>query len=175
MFTRRINEKTEVALGVPQFAEELYELTDTNRTFLKKWLPWLDSIKEPNDTKKFIAGELQRFAEGKGLFGVIFYEGRIAGVVGFNLIESDNQSGHIGYWLGEAYNGKGLMTDSVKDLIELGKEHYSLRRFEIRCAVENSKSRAIPERLGFVNEGTLRSVEKVYDKWYDHVVYGLVV
>jgi ribosomal-protein-serine acetyltransferase len=40
------------------------------------------------------------------------------------------------------------MTESVKDLIEVGFKYYSLNRIEIRCAVENRKSRAIPERLG---------------------------
>jgi ribosomal-protein-serine acetyltransferase len=51
---------------------------------------------------------------------------------------------------------------------------YSLNRFDIRCAVENNRSRAIPERLGFKNEGIIRRAEKVYKQYLDHVVYGLL-
>jgi ribosomal-protein-serine acetyltransferase len=66
------------------------------------------------------------------------------------------------------------MTKSVAELIEIGRSYYALNRFDIRCAVENNRSRAIPERLGFQNEGIIRHAEKVYDKYLDHVVYGLL-
>ena len=94
--------------------------------------------------------------------------------MGYNQIDRINNIGHIGYWLGQEYNGKGVMTKSVNELIEIGHIYYSLRRFDIRCAVENSRSRAIPERLGFKNEGIIRQAEKVYDNYFDHVVYGLL-
>ena len=80
----------------------------------------------------------------------------------------------VGYWLAQEYNGKGIMTQSVRDLIRLGFDDYSLGRVEIRCAVENRKSRAIPERLGFKQEGTIRRAENLYGKYVDHVVYGLL-
>ncbi len=66
------------------------------------------------------------------------------------------------------------MTEAVKDLIRLGFKHWPMQKIEIRCAVKNSKSRAIPERLGFTNEGTIRRAEKVYDRYNDHVVYGIL-
>jgi ribosomal-protein-serine acetyltransferase len=83
-----------------------------------------------------------------------------------------NGIGHIGYWLGQEFTGKGIMTLAVKDLICQGFKNWPLQKVEIRCAVGNKKSRAIPERLGFQNEGTLRNAEKVYDKYNDHIVYG---
>jgi ribosomal-protein-serine acetyltransferase len=66
------------------------------------------------------------------------------------------------------------MTESVKDLIGLGFKYYFLNLIEIRCAVDNRKSRAIPERLEFEQEGIIRRAEKVYGKHLDHVVYGLL-
>jgi ribosomal-protein-serine acetyltransferase len=67
------------------------------------------------------------------------------------------------------------MTTVVRDLIEIGRRHYSLQKIDIRCATGNAKSRAIPERLGFSHEGTLRRAERVYDQWLDHEVYALLV
>ena len=165
MFSRQINEQTRICLSIPQYAEELFALTDRDRAMLRKWLPWLDSIKEPKDTRDFIATQLSQFAESRALHTTIFHGGAIAGVLGFNTIDSQNSTGHIGYWLGSEFQGKGIMTDCVRDLMKVGDEYYSLGRFVIRCAVEYSKSRAIPEGLGFSREGPIRQAEEVCEQW----------
>ena len=112
--------------------------------------------------------------QGEALHVTIFHEDRISGVLGYDRIDQENGIGHMGYWLAQEYNGKGIMTKSVKNLIELGFKYYSLNRIEIRCAEHNLKSRAIPERLGFRQEGTIRRALKVYGEYVDHVIYGLL-
>ena len=174
MFFRQIDEDIRLSLSIPQYTEELFELTDRNRIFLKQWLPWLDNIKEPSDTKQFLAHQLLRFGRSQALHATIFERDRIAGVVGFNLIDRDNNIGHLGYWLGQEYNGRGIMTKSVRELIKVGFDYYSLQRIDVRCAVENSRSRAIPQRLNFQQEGIIRRAEKLSDRYVDHVVYGLL-
>ena len=174
MYYRTINKEIKVALSIPQFAEQLFELTSKNREHLKEWLPWLDSIKKASDTKDFIRTQLNRFTKGEALHQTIFYHEKIAGVIGFNCIDQTNNVGHLGYWLGKEYTGKGIMSLVTADLINLGFNEFPIQKIEIRCATTNIKSRAIPERLGFKNEGTLRKAEKVYDKYFDMVVYGLL-
>ncbi|MGF1591192.1 MAG: GNAT family N-acetyltransferase [Pleurocapsa sp.] len=115
-----------------------------------------------------------KWQQGSALHVTIFAQDRIAGVVGYNQIDRVNHIGHLGYWLGEEYNGKGIMTKSVRELIEVGFDYYGLNRVEIRCAVGNNRSRALPERLGFKNESIIREAEKLLDKYVDHVVYGLL-
>ncbi|MDJ0636866.1 MAG: GNAT family N-acetyltransferase [Xenococcaceae cyanobacterium MO_188.B29] len=173
MFFREIDRDIKLSLSIPQYAEELFQLTNNNRDFLKQWLPWLDNVRESSDTREFIELQLLKFQQGKALPVTIFYQERIAGVLGY-LIDRANNIGYIGYWLGQEYNGKGIMTTSVRELIEIGYMYYALDRIEIRCAVENTRSRAIPERLGFKNEGTIRHAAKVDDRYQDHVVYGLL-
>lgn len=63
----------------------------------------------------------------------------------------------IGYWLNTKFGGNGYMTEAVKKLATFGLHHIKFRRIEIRCESTNLKSRAIPEKLGFVFEGTLRN------------------
>lgn len=161
-------------MSIPQYAEELFELINKNRNFLEQWLAWLDNVQKVSDTKEFIELQLLKFQQGEALYITIFYQDKIAGVLGYNQIDRVNSIGYIGYWLGQEYNGKGIMTKSVRELIEIGHSYYSLDRIDIRCAVGNSCSRAIPERLGFKNEGIIRHAQKVYDNYLDHVVYGLL-
>jgi ribosomal-protein-serine acetyltransferase len=174
MYYRIIDKNIKVCLSVPVYSVELFKLTNKNRQYLKKWLPWLDSIIRPEDTKEFIELQLRRFSKQEAIHQTIFYKTKIAGVLGFNYIDKNNYIGHLGYWLGEDFTGKGIMTKCVQDLINLAFNDLKLQRIDIRCAVDNKKSRAIPERLGFKNEGIIRRAEKVNNKYNDHVIYGLI-
>jgi len=174
MFFRQIDKDIKLSLSIPQYAEELFELTDRNRDFLGHWLPWLDTVKESSNTQQFLEHQLVRFQRSQALHVTIFYRGKIAGVLGYNSIDRDNNIRHIGYWQGQEFNGKGIMTKSVRDLIEIGFKYYALERMDIRCAVENSRSRAVPKRLNFQQEGIIRQAEKLGDRYVDHVVYGLL-
>jgi ribosomal-protein-serine acetyltransferase len=66
------------------------------------------------------------------------------------------------------------MTRAVKALIDHAFGELGLHRVEIRAAAENRRSRAIPERLGFEQEGILREAERVGERYQDLVVYGLL-
>ncbi|MEM1223422.1 MAG: GNAT family protein [Verrucomicrobiota bacterium] len=171
MLPRKLNEDCELKLSVPDFAEELFKLTDENRAYLRRWLPWLDNITEPAHSRAFIQSQQKAFKKGKSLTICIFYKGKIAGVIGFNEIDPSRKTGQIGYWLGEKFTGKGIMTMAVEALIEIGQDHFDLECFEIRCATGNSQSRAIPERLGFKHQCTIERAERVYDQCFDHEVY----
>ena len=85
-----------------------------------------------------------------------------------------NRSTNIGYWLGERYRGSGVMMKSCQAFVEYAFRKLNINRVEIRCAEKNLRSRAIPERLGFVNEGMIREAEWLYDHYVDHVVYGVL-
>jgi len=66
------------------------------------------------------------------------------------------------------------MTKTAGALTEYALNELKLNKVEIRAAVENQKSRNIPERLGFIQEGTIRRGEWLYDHYVDTVVYGML-
>ena len=153
-------------------ADQLFELINSGRPYLKQWLPWLDGTKNVEDTESFIETTKKQFASNNGLQAGIWHKGNIVGIIGFHGINWANKTTSIGYWLGERYQGSGVMTKSCKALIDYAFNELYLNRVEIRCAEKNFKSRALPERLGFVKEGLIREAEWLYDHYVDHVVYG---
>jgi ribosomal-protein-serine acetyltransferase len=54
----------------------------------------------------------------------------------------------VGYWMSADYQGRGIMTDCCKALLNYGFGALGLNRIEIRARTDNVKSRAIPIRLG---------------------------
>lgn len=154
-------------------ADELYGLIDANREQLAEWLPWA-AEQTPEDTVEFIRGGRAQVARNDGFQAAVIETGRIAGVIGFVRVDWDDRATQLGYWLGGASQGKGLMTAAVRILTDHALSVWELTRVEIRAAVGNTRSRAIPERLGFVEEGLLRGAERVGDRRLDLVVYAKV-
>lgn len=174
MFIYKIDEDLSLKLLELRDAEEVFELTEHSRAYLREWLPWLDFTMKLEDTKDFIQVCLKGFSENKSLNTVILFKGEIVGVAGYNEINWSNKTAYIGYWLGEAYQGNGIMTKVARALTDYALTELKLNKVEIRAAVGNQKSRSIPERLGFVNEGCIRQGEWLYDHYVDHVVYGVL-
>jgi len=174
MFKCVIDDAVVIKLLETRDADQLFELTDSCRSYLKEWVPWVDGTKSAEDSKSFIEMTRTKFASNNGFQAGIRYEGNMAGVIGFNETNWANRSASIEYWLGERYQGKGIMTKSCKAFIEYAFKELNLNRVEIRCAEKNLRSRAIPERLGFAKEGMVREAEWLYDHFVDHVIYGVL-
>lgn len=80
----------------------------------------------------------------------------------------------IGYSLDKAVEGHGLMHEAVAAVIRFGFEKLNLRRVEACYMPSNERSERLLARLGFVNEGLLRSSLEVDGKWEDHRICGLI-
>jgi len=165
-----------IQLRLPEefHADELFALIDKDRSYLREWLPWLDTQKNVDDSIQFIRIVREQYFSGESLTLCIWHERVLGGIISFPKFDWPNKAGMIGYWLASHLQGKGIMTESCRAMIKYGFEALKLHRIEIRCATGNHKSRAIPERLGFVKEGVLRDGELLYDHFVDLVVYSLV-
>ncbi len=155
-------------------AGELFDLINTNRVYLRTWLPWLETEQTSADTLRFIRFTRDQQQKNESLNTVIIHRGTLGGVIGFHRFDWINRATSIGYWLREDFQGKGIMTRACRALTDFAFTRQKFNRIEIRCATENTKSRAIPERLGFRQEGMIRDGEWLYDHFVDLVIYGML-
>jgi ribosomal-protein-serine acetyltransferase len=88
----------------------------------------------------------------------------------YNLAD---RKAEIGYWLGERFIGKGLMTKTCCTLGTFASDELGMHKVGIHCATDNIRSCAIPKRLGFTHEGLFRDAEWLYDYFVDLVVFGM--
>lgn len=174
MFPHPIGGGVSLAVLEIRHAEELFRVVDENRAHLRCWLPWLDRNRSVDDTRAFIETTRAQLAANNGYSCAILVDGAIAGIIGQHGIDWANRSTSLGYWLAERHQGRGIMTAAVRAFVGHAFGELDLNRVEIRCATENHRSCAVPERLGFRHEGMIRDAEWLYDHYVDHHVYGLL-
>jgi ribosomal-protein-serine acetyltransferase len=168
-----LSENCHLRLLTEADAEELYALVERNRAYLAEWMPWA-AEQTLQRTRQFLGASERRRTKGNGFEMGLVCDGRIVGAVGLASVDTVARSTAVGYWLDEAHTGRGLMTRAVEALVDHAFGELGLHRVEIRAAAANRRSRAIPERLGFEQEGVLREAERVGDSYQDLVVYGLL-
>jgi ribosomal-protein-serine acetyltransferase len=155
-------------------AEELDRVIAANRAYLARWLPWAATEHGADARLEFIRSTLQQVADNDGFLAAIVDNGAIIGAVGFHHVDWNHRWTSIGYWLAEDRQRRGTMTEAVRALTAHAFDVWKLNRVEIRVAVGNNRSAAIPQRLGFIEEGILRQAERHGDTYKDIVVYAML-
>jgi ribosomal-protein-serine acetyltransferase len=151
--------------------DPLYGIVVAERARLARWLPWAQSSTR-QDIGEFVQRTIEQHESGQGVQTAIVVDGRVAGVIGVHGISWPNGSTSVGYWLSELYEGRGIITAAVRAYTDHAFRGWKLNRMELRAAVENRRSRAVAQRLGFVEEGILRQAERVGSRYHDLVVYS---
>lgn len=154
-------------------ADELHALIEANRAYLSRWLAWA-ARQTHADTLDFIRRAREQLSAEDDFQQAVVCDGVIGGVVGFAGVDWANRTTGIGYWLAEDRQGRGTMTRAVAALVDHAFETFELNRVEIRVAVENRRSRAIPERLGFRQEAVFRRSQAVGGSHLDMAIYSIV-
>ncbi len=174
MFSYQIDENLKLILSQPHHAEEITKVVRENLEQLKLWMPWATDDYSIDSAREFIKFNLAQFAENGSFGASIILEDRFVGGVGFHNLDLKNKSAHIGYWLAKEAQGKGIMTRCCRVLFDYLFDDLGLNRIQINCNIENTKSRAIPERLGFQLEGIHRQVEWLHDSFRDWAIYAML-
>jgi [ribosomal protein S5]-alanine N-acetyltransferase len=103
-------------------------------------------------------------------------KGQLIGTAGFWRVIKPHFRAEIGYELAPEWWGQGVMTEALGALLGFAFTRMGLHSIEAQIHPDNSASRRVLEKLGFVQEGFLR--ENFYDpieaRFTDTVVFGLL-
>jgi [ribosomal protein S5]-alanine N-acetyltransferase len=84
-------------------------------------------------------------------------------------------SAMLGYTIDAACEGRGLMSEALRAVIaEAFGPRLALHRIQANARIENRRSLALLERLGFVREGLARNYLYIDGAWRDHVMTALL-
>ena len=162
-------------------ADERYTANMESRDHLRPWEPeQADAFHTLDETRDWIirvsADWLlrKRFSMGMWHIGTRRYLGGL----GLHPREPDGWSipaFSIGYWVRVSEQGHGYVTEAVRLLTTYVFEVLHAQRIEIVCDARNTRSIAVAQRVGFVQEGRLRNVWRYADGTLaDEVVYALI-
>ncbi len=174
MFSAILQPGVELRLVEERHAPALFTAIDREREHLRQWLSWVDATRTEDDILAFIRRSMEQFASNKGFSAAVWADGCVAGVVGMHHIDWIARKAEMGYWLAREFQGRGVATAAARALTAHALVELGLNRMEIQCAAGNTKSSAIPKRLGFTCEGTLREAQLLDGRYLDLEVYSML-
>ena len=170
----KINEHISLEIIADKHSALLFEAIDTNRRHLSGFLPWVPYMQSEEQTLDYIQNCRALHKQQKEVSFVIMSNEAVIGRIGLHHWDHLNRCAAIGYWLAKDAEGKGIVTKCCIAIIDYGFEKMGLQRIEIKAAVKNIRSLAIPNRLGFRQEGILRQAELVNGEFLDLVIFSFL-
>ncbi|MBI3942768.1 MAG: GNAT family N-acetyltransferase [Chloroflexi bacterium] len=126
---------------------------------LLPWMAWAHHIGTEADTEENVRQAWVKFLARENLRLHLYLKGTetIVGSSGLHRIQWEIPSFEIGYWVRTRFEGQGYITEATARITRFAFEILGARRVEIRMDRRNIRSKAVPERLGFVLEGHLHN------------------
>lgn len=174
MLSFEVEQNLEMRLVEEVYSEELYTIIQDDLGYLYEWMPWVTEEFSVDLARGFIKRSLEEFRQKQAIDLFINKNKSIIGVIGAKNIDLVNRSAEIGYWLAKKEQGNGVITKCCRELLKYVFSELNLNRIVIRCATENTKSQAIPKRLGFTEEGVARDAEWLHHRFVDLANYSLL-
>ncbi|MCC6723052.1 MAG: GNAT family N-acetyltransferase [Saprospiraceae bacterium] len=170
----KVDDTITLHLPGPALALDVYEAINKNRTYLRIWLPWVDDINHPNDTKTFMEESMSHNSAGTRLTTFILYGEKLIGSVGVVRFQKEHRKCEIGYWLCEDHQGRGIITKALRALMAYLFKSKAINRIEVQILCGNERSKGVPLRLGFQSEGIQRQAVRLYDQFFDVELFSIL-
>lgn len=129
-----------------------------------------------NEARGFIEEWIAGFSQRKALVWALTLktDGTFLGTCGFEAFNWHSRRGEVGYDIGQAHWGKGLMAEAMRAALDYAFQDLELHRVEAHTLLDNTRSVSLLRRLGFHQEGAFR--ERIYlrDRFWDQGFFGLL-
>lgn len=160
----------------PADASGMKEAVDASLEHLRPWMPWAAHHPAPLQSSIDLLRRFRGdFDLGKDYVYGIFMRDESTVIGGTGLHPRGGEgSREIGYWIRANQVGKGYATEVAAALTRVGFEIEHLRRIGIHCVVENVRSAAVPAKLGYVHEATLRRRILHHETAHDEMVWTML-
>ena len=127
------------------------------------------------EEREFLRLNSQKRKAGTEFNFSILCNGKHVGAIGVRVDQFRPYIGEVGFFIDEAYWGKGITAEALGKLEEFITEETSLSRIEMRMAIENKSSERVAIKCGYEKEGILRQMLIVEDKYYDCYLYSKIL
>lgn len=159
-------------------ARRLQMLLRENRAWLEPWEATIPGVRleTPGDAPlgHVVRYQRKRMMQGHGVPCVVVYEGEVVGQISIaDIAWGAVRSGQIGYWIAQAYAGKGITPTALALLTRYALTSLGLHRIEVCLRPENQASRRVVEKLGFRYEGLRERYIHIDGGWRDHDCFAL--
>ncbi len=164
---KKINVSREINLVslYPKDASKLFQLTDRNREYLGRWLPWVDSVSKTADSREFILKSIIDRSMGEIYPFGISYKNRLVGHISIMNLDKKNESPDIGYWIDQDYSSRGIMSQSVKVLTEFAHDTLKINTITIHAEPDNIGSNMVAKKNGYTLIGQTTKDNRQLNRW----------
>lgn len=149
-----------------------------SRAFLEPWEPlWPEDDLDKPAFRRRLKRYASEIREGVAYPWFVFDAATrelLGGITLAQVRRGVTQTGTVGYWMGEAHAGKGVMTEAVGLVAGFAFSTLRLHRLEASCLPENGRSIRLLEKVGFTREGLARRYLCIAGEWRDHLLWGLL-
>jgi ribosomal-protein-alanine N-acetyltransferase len=151
------------------------EIREKNRAYLQPFEPaWPEAVLEESFFRRRVERLTADFEHDRTYAFLIFCDSNLIGGININNVtRAAAQFASLGYWLDEASQGQGYMTEAAQAVCGFAFSRLRLMRLNAATLPHNRKSRMMLERVGFREEGYAPEYLQIDGRWQDHVLYGL--
>lgn len=155
-------------------AAQLFATVNENRTHLRQWLQWVDATTTQEHSVAYIMAAKQEQHEQKSIAFGIFKANELIGGVSMHHWDHKVNKAQLGYWIAKKEQGKGLLTQSVKTLMQFCFHQLQINKLEVHHLKENIRSERVAHKLNFKLEAILRDSLLVNGTVQDVVIHGIL-